>query len=337
MIHADRPKERVLETPGSAVSRDGRRQPTGVPPVSDPTPERNRRDPRHLKRPRLLGLLEAEAARPLLALVAPAGFGKTDLLAEWLTGGTRPAVLLSVGERDNDPAALLGLLARAFERVSELGPGEVADLDADGVSPWAGNTASLGAALRRCERPFAIVLDDAEKLTNPAAIDVVVAFAGHLPPDSQVVIAARQAASWPLARLVAAGRAATIGQAELAFDADEVRALLVEAGVRGAAPIAEQILARSEGWPIGDLPRGTRPCPRDRRRRPRRGRRHRRAAPGLGVREGARCWAPSSPPTPSSCAQRATSSAFVRRSATPSRDAPIRPTPCAASSARACS
>ncbi len=192
MIHADRPKERVLETPGSAVSRDGRRQPTGVPSVSDPAPERNRRDPRHLKRPRLLGLLEAEAARPLLALVAPAGFGKTDLLAEWLTGGTRPAVLLSVGERDNDPAALLGLLARAFERVSELGPGEVADLDADGGLAVGrqhrlarGRPAALRATLR-------VVLDDAEKLTNPAAIDAVVAFADHLPPGSQVVIAARQ-------------------------------------------------------------------------------------------------------------------------------------------------
>jgi LuxR family maltose regulon positive regulatory protein len=185
-----------------------------------------------------------------VALVAPAGFGKSALIADWVRVDARPVAWLNTLERDNDPAALLGLLTHAVGRLADMTTGLATELDADGVSAWAGTPHLLGAAIRRCDHPFIVVLDNAEKLRNPSAIDAAVAFAEHLPPGSQLVVSARSTSGWPIARLVAAGEAVMFGTLDLAFDLEEARQPLAGGGTVWSNAVAEQILARTEGWPV---------------------------------------------------------------------------------------
>ena len=185
-----------------------------------------------------------------MALVAPAGFGKSALIADWVRADARPVAWLNTLERDNDPAALLGLLTHAVGRLADMTTGLVTELDVDGVSAWAGTPQQLGAAIRRCDHPFVVVLDNAEKLRNPPAIDAAVAFVEHLPPGSQLVVAARSTSGWPIARLVAAGEAVMFGTLDLAFDIDEARQPLAGGGSVWSNAVAEQVLARTEGWPV---------------------------------------------------------------------------------------
>ena len=76
-----------------------------------------------VSRGRLLDWLEASAATPVVAICAPAGYGKTVLAAEWAKRDPRPFVWLSIDPNDNDPAVLLTYLAVGLDRVEPSDPG----------------------------------------------------------------------------------------------------------------------------------------------------------------------------------------------------------------------
>ena len=104
-------------------------QPWGPTPVAAPlfpivesklTPVPTR--PGIVSRVRLLDWLEASAATPVVALSAPAGYGKTVLAVEWARRDPRPFVWLSIDRQDNDPAVLLTYLAVGLDRVEPIDP-----------------------------------------------------------------------------------------------------------------------------------------------------------------------------------------------------------------------
>jgi LuxR family maltose regulon positive regulatory protein len=201
-------------------------------------------------RPSLLARLRAARYIPTVAVVAPAGYGKTTLLALWAQDDDRPFAWLSVDEHDNDPIVLLTHLAVALDRISPLSPEIFDALRSPGVSVPATLVPRLGAALSQLPESVVLVLDDVHHLRDGAALDALVALVGHVRGATQIALAGR-GMPVPLARQRAQDRAVEIGAEQLAFTEDGARSLLRAAGAELAEGDVAQLARRTEGWAAG--------------------------------------------------------------------------------------
>jgi LuxR family maltose regulon positive regulatory protein len=202
-------------------------------------------------RPRLVARLDARTDVPLIVLLAPAGYGKSTLLAEWTTRIERPSIWLHLDERDNDPAVLLGYVAVALARFAGLEDAAYAAAVASGPSVWAVAVPSIGSALARLTTPFVLVFDELEHVTSQESLDVIVALAAHLPAGAQFALATRTADRLPIARLLAADRATLVERDVLELDDEEAADLLALAGSRRSAEQVRALNAVAEGWAAG--------------------------------------------------------------------------------------
>ena len=186
---------------------------------------------------------------PLVAVVAPAGYGKSMLLAEW--AGTLPggAAWVTADAADNDPSALLAIIALALGDRLALDPAVVAAVCARtmSVSRALGMlTAALDPAVATC-----LVLDNVDAIDNPASADLIAQLAWSLPVDSQVAYGSRTALPLPLALLRSRGAVMEIGRDELAMNRLEAELLLASAGATLAPDEIDTLLEQTEGWPAG--------------------------------------------------------------------------------------
>jgi LuxR family maltose regulon positive regulatory protein len=201
-------------------------------------------------RPALVDFLEAQPV-PLICVVAPPGYGKTTLLAQWAERRDRRVGWVSVDKRDNDPVMLLTSIAVAFDRLEPIDPTVFRSLGAPSVSALATVVPRLVSAVSAMTGPAALVLDHVEQLENQECLDAVAELALALPTGSRIVLAARHTPPLPVALLRARGRMAEVGAAELAMDQREARALLEAAGVAPSEAELGDIVERAEGWPVG--------------------------------------------------------------------------------------
>ena len=200
-----------------------------------------------VQRDRLLELLEASSRTPVAAILAPPGYGKTTLLAQWAGRDPRAFGWLTIDRRDNDPAVLLRNLAAAFERIAPgraLLEGAGASGVVDALLP------QLGSALSTAELPSVVVLDDVHLLRNGDCLDAVTRLVDYLPEGSQLAIASRGEPPLPLARLRAEGRVVEVGPEELAMDRVEAGSLFEHGKVDLAAADLDELVRRTEGWPV---------------------------------------------------------------------------------------
>jgi LuxR family maltose regulon positive regulatory protein len=198
----------------------------------------------------LVDRLLASPSVPLICVVAPPGYGKTTLLAQWSRRKGPRVAWVSVDGRDNDPVVLLTYVATALHRVEPVDPGLFDLLAAPGVSVTT-VVPRLVAAVTTMTQPVALVLDHVEALQNPACLDAVAELALGLPAGSQVVLAARRVPALPVALLRAQGQLVEVGPTELAMDEREGQALLEKAGVELSGPEVAELVGRTEGWPVG--------------------------------------------------------------------------------------
>jgi LuxR family transcriptional regulator, maltose regulon positive regulatory protein len=203
-----------------------------------------------VSRGRLLDWLEASAAAPVVAICAPAGYGKTVLAAEWAKRDPRPFVWLSIDPNDNDPAVLLTSLAVGLDRVEPIDPGVLGVLASRGASISQTVLPRLGAALSSKALPVVLVLDDVHLLQDPQGLDAVVMLVDHLPQGSQLAILSRGEPPLPMARWRAQGRLAGLGPRELAMSPVEAGSLLSAARVELPDAEVEELTRRAEGWPV---------------------------------------------------------------------------------------
>ena len=203
-----------------------------------------------IPRPQLLDQLRAARAVPTVAVTAPAGYGKTTLLALWAEADDRPFAWLSLDPHDNDPIVLLSYLAAALHRVSPL-PAEIFDaLCSGGISVPAAVVPRLGAAVAHLPHPLVLVVDDVHHLEEGAALDALTTLVGHVRRTTQVALAGRSMPV-PLARQRAQGRTVEFGPDDLAFTAEGARSLLRAAGAELADEDVVQLARRTEGWAAG--------------------------------------------------------------------------------------
>ena len=110
----------------------------------------------------------------VVAITAPAGYGKTTLLAEWAERDRRPFAWVSIDEADGDPVVFLGHVAVALDRIEPIEPRVFEAI----ASPTGANPtrvlSRLGSALATRTRPFVLVLDDLDRLAEPLVEDAVV-------------------------------------------------------------------------------------------------------------------------------------------------------------------
>jgi LuxR family maltose regulon positive regulatory protein len=171
--------------------------------------------PKAVLRPRLIERLNEGSSLRVTLISAPAGFGKTTLVSEWLAGCGRPAAWLSLDEGDNDPTRFLSYLVAALQTLALSGvEGVAADFGA-GVSaalqsPQPPSTESILTTLLNevtaIPKNFVLVLDDYHVI-DAEPVDHALAFlVEHLPPRMHLVIATREDPHLPLARLRARGQ-----------------------------------------------------------------------------------------------------------------------------------
>jgi LuxR family transcriptional regulator, maltose regulon positive regulatory protein len=191
----------------------------------------------------------ASTDAPVTAIIAPAGYGKTTLLAQWAERHEAPVAWVSVDDADNDPAVLCAYLAAAVDRIEPVGGPVFAALASH--RPPVTLVTRLLAALEACSQPIALALDHVESLTNPACIDLISAIAARLPSQARLVLCSRQSGQLPLSRLRVEGRLMEIGVGDLALDLTEASGLMEGVGLQLETEDVEELVAHTEGWPAG--------------------------------------------------------------------------------------
>jgi LuxR family transcriptional regulator, maltose regulon positive regulatory protein len=203
-----------------------------------------------VSRVQLLDWLEASAATPVVAICAPAGYGKSMLAAEWAKRDPRPFVWLSIDRHDNDPTVLFTYLAVGLDRVEPIDPTVFDTLASRGASISQTVLPRLGAALASKALPVVLVLDDVHLLHDQEGLDALAVLVGHLPPGSQLAVTGRGEPPLPLARWRAEGRLVELGPGELAMSLVEAGSLLGAARVELPDAEVAELTRRTEGWPV---------------------------------------------------------------------------------------
>ena len=188
--------------------------------------------------------------RRVVAVTAPAGYGKSTLLAEWAEAEDRDVAWVSLDRFDDDPAILLALLASAYARIAPGKADLIAGMTGVGVSALGRAAPRLAAALSASPVPFVLILDDLHELQSPACHDVLSVVISGVPQGSQLVAASRSEQPH-LPRLRAAGDVLEFLGSDLALDAAGAQQIFAAAHVSITREVAAAATERSEGWPAG--------------------------------------------------------------------------------------
>jgi LuxR family transcriptional regulator, maltose regulon positive regulatory protein len=204
-----------------------------------------------VQRPALVKRLRGPNGARVVSVNAPAGYGKTTLLAQWAAEDKRPFAWVSLEARDNDPAAFLTYLAAAADGIQAIAPSVFRAAASGGDAMWTIGLPRIGAAFASIERPIVLVLDDVHTLTNQDCLDALVPISKHLPQGSQLVLSGRAEDGLPLARLRGSGRLLELSACELALSDDEAKALIAAAGLDVSDADVSSLNERTEGWVVG--------------------------------------------------------------------------------------
>jgi LuxR family transcriptional regulator, maltose regulon positive regulatory protein len=174
-----------------------------------------------IQRSRLIAKLRNDPDVPLIAIIAPAGYGKTSLLWEWLAQEDHsPGAWVTLKARHNDPCELRRDVEGALEEAEAL----------DGA---------------------ALVLDDLHELRHPDALLTLSELAEHLPAAVRLALASRTEPPLRLGRLRAQRAVCELRSEDLAMDHAEASGLLQVAGLELTDSEVESLRRRTEGWPAG--------------------------------------------------------------------------------------
>jgi LuxR family transcriptional regulator, maltose regulon positive regulatory protein len=212
--------------------------------------------PEWVPRRALVQRLAAVTGAKLVLVDAPAGFGKSTLIAQWQSSAAeqRPVAWLSLDPADDDPGCLWWHVVSALHRICPGLGGEdlLRVLQAQPPDLAGPVLPQLINALYALAGPVVLVLDDYHVLSDPACHEQIASFLLHLPPSVLLVLITRADPPLPLARLRAAGDLVEIRTRELRFTAAEAAAFVhAVAAVELSEPDLADLVERTEGWPAG--------------------------------------------------------------------------------------
>jgi LuxR family maltose regulon positive regulatory protein len=204
-----------------------------------------------VRRPLLVERLARGDRGPIVSVVAPPGYGKTTVLAQWAERNGQSFAWVSVDERDNDPKVLLTYVARALDAVEPIDERVFDALASPGSSVPGSVLPRLGSAFSSMTSPVALVLDDVHLLWNRECQAALSVLADHVPGGSRLALAGRSRPPLRVARLRAEGRILEIGPGDLSLTQDEASLLLRNADIAVGEEDVTELHRRTEGWPAG--------------------------------------------------------------------------------------
>ena len=245
---ADVPDETRTDSPNAgAVAGDAQTSPLLLMKIHAPRVTTGVVD-----RPRLLARLRAGVDRALTLVAAPAGYGKTTLVAQQLAALPEPSAWLSLDSGDNDPATFARYLVAAVRSVTASVSGPTRNLVQAAAPRLESVLLSLSNDLAALPHDLIVVLDDYHLLTNPTIHAAMAFLLDHLPPLLHFVIVTREDPPFPLAKLRARRQLVEIRAADLRFTAEETASFLhEEVGQSLRAEDVARLGERTEGWIAG--------------------------------------------------------------------------------------
>jgi len=209
--------------------------------------------PKAVLRPRLMEQLQAGLHRKLTLVSAPAGFGKTTLIGQWLSTCQRQIAWLSLDEDDSDPTRFLTYLVAALQTaIPGVGTEVLSALQAPRPPTPESALTTLLNEIATMPGALVLVLDDYHRI-DAKAIDSALSFLlEHLPPRMQLVITTREDPQFPLARLRGRGHLTELRAVDLRFTPSEAAEFLKQGmGLSLSADDVAVLETRTEGWIAG--------------------------------------------------------------------------------------
>jgi LuxR family maltose regulon positive regulatory protein len=209
--------------------------------------------PKSVPRRRLLSRLEDDPAAGLILISAPAGFGKTTLLAQWAAASPTPVAWLSLDEADNDPVRFARHLVAALQSAdARLGDAALAMLHSPQAPQVEAALTALVNQLAAHDAPLVVVLDDYHEINAPPVHAQLAFLLAHRPPRLRLAISTRADPPLPLSRWRGRGQLIELRQADLRFTVDESAEFMRRvSGLSLSADENAALAARIEGWAAG--------------------------------------------------------------------------------------
>ncbi len=201
-----------------------------------------------VERQRLIGRLRG-ADTPAVLLHAPAGYGKSVLLAQWARHDPRPFASLTLTDAHDDPALLLAGLIDAFAPIEPL-PDSLRETLGSARPNLDVMATRLEAALAARATGAVLVLDELEHLRSESSLRLLGAVLNGTGGRARLALATRATPPIHVPRLQAEGRLTLLDARDLVMTPGEARSLLVESGLVADEAEVETIVAKTEGWPV---------------------------------------------------------------------------------------
>lgn len=209
--------------------------------------------PNAIYRERLIQQLENAMRGKLTLLSAPAGFGKTTLVSDWVAKNNILTSWLSLDEADNDPTRFVTYLISSLQTIrADIGEQALGILQAPQPTPLENTLTILLNDIHSLPDDFCLVLDDYHLIENPAIDEGIGFVLRHLPPQMHLIIVTREDPNLPLARLRARGEMTELRVTDLRFTlAESVDFFNQTMGLSLSHDDVDALETRTEGWIAG--------------------------------------------------------------------------------------
>jgi LuxR family maltose regulon positive regulatory protein len=194
-------------------------------------------------------LCAAEEAR-VVVVAAPAGYGKSTLLAQWLERDSRSGAWLTLDHHDNDPATLLTNVARSLGQAGLLSGDAQSEFRFTSATALSRGVWTLVRSIDEATSGL-LVLDQADSLRSRASRDVVAELAVRIPPTMTLAVASRSDIRLPAAKLRSRGELLEVSASDLAMSGEEAEVLAAHLGINGHESVIDALVEHTEGWPVG--------------------------------------------------------------------------------------
>lgn len=208
------------------------------------------RESRLVSRSRLRGHMDRSGYGETVLVSAPAGFGKTTAVADWVHRQDGPVAWLSIDGEDSDPIRFFGYCIVALREIEpRFGEELIPALEAPDSVSFEDFTALFVNEIAEISEPFTFVLDDLHALEDSAVTSALVRLVTHLPSRMRLVIVTREDPPLPLSLLRGRDRLHDVRSQALSFTPDEAKEFLNERMGLGLTDTAiAQLEERTEGW-----------------------------------------------------------------------------------------
>lgn len=206
-----------------------------------------------VQREALLQRLEKQKSQPLSVVMAPAGSGKSTLMALWAQNNSSPCAWLSLDSYDNDPSRLFGYIVTAIQSiVPGFGERILESLRASPPPPLPYLLATLLHQLDSLEDPFVLFLDDYHSIQTPEIHEMMASMLEHWPAQGHLCVGTREPLPWLKARWRLHHHILEIDANTLSFSFGETQALVQDVMNVSVAPKQlQQLHQTTEGWIAG--------------------------------------------------------------------------------------